>query len=179
MGYVVRFAGSLLGLYDRLPHLERLGVTYLHLMPLFDVPDGPNDGGYAVSSYREVAQRLGTMAELAELATTPHERGMALVLDFVLNHTADEHVWAEAAKTGDPDKQATYWVFDDREELEAYARNLREIFADRGGDAFIWRHGLAGGKWVWSTFYPFQWDLNYSNPAVLTAIFGEMLFLAN
>jgi amylosucrase len=179
MGYVDRFAGSLLGLYDRLPHLERLGVTYLHLMPLFRVPDGPNDGGYAVSSYREVAPRLGSMAQLADLATTLHERGMALVLDFVLNHTADDHPWALAAKAGDPDKQAYYWVFDDRQEVEVYARNLREIFPDRGGDAFIWREDLAGGKWVWSTFYPFQWDLNYGNPAVLTAILGEMLFLAN
>jgi len=179
MGYVDRFAGSLVGLYDRLPHLERLGVTYLHLMPLFKVPDGPNDGGYAVSSYREVAPRLGTMPELAELAATLHERGVALVLDFVLNHTADDHAWAQAAKAGDPDKQAFYWIFDERQEIERYARNLREIFPDRGGDAFVRREDVAGGKWVWSTFYPFQWDLNYTNPAVLTAILGEMLFLAN
>ena len=179
MGYVDRFAGSLVGLYDRLPHLERLGVTYLHLMPLFRVPDGPNDGGYAVSSYREVAPRLGSMAQLADLARALHERGMALVLDFVLNHTADDHDWAAAAKAGDREKQAYYWVFDDRAAVEPYARHLRQIFPDRGGDAFVWREDLAGGKWVWSTFYPFQWDLNYTNPAVLRAILGEMLFLAN
>jgi len=179
MGYVDRFAGSLMGLHERLPHLERLGVTYLHLMPLFKVPDGPNDGGYAVSSYREVAPRIGTMEQLAELATTLHDRGIALVLDFVLNHTADDHPWAEAAKAGDPEKQGYYWLFDERRDVEPYARHLREIFPDRGGDAFVWREDVAGGKWVWSTFYPFQWDLNYANPAVLTAILGEMLFLAN
>ena len=179
MGYVDRFAGSLVGLHERLPHLERLGVTYLHLMPLFKVPDGPNDGGYAVSSYREVAPRIGTMQQLADLAATLHERGIALVLDFVLNHTADDHPWAEAAKAGDREKQAYYWLFDDRNQVEPYARRLREIFPDRGGDAFVWREDVAGGKWVWSTFYPFQWDLNYANPAVLTAILGEMLFLAN
>jgi amylosucrase len=179
MGYVDRFAGSIVGLYDRLPHLERLGVTYVHLMPLFRVPDGPNDGGYAVSSYREVAPRLGAMDQLAHLAETLHQRGMALVLDFVLNHTADDHAWAEAAKAGDPEKQAYYWMFDDRAAVEPYARHLRQIFPDRGGDAFVWREDVAGGKWVWSTFYPFQWDLNYANPAVLRAILGEMLFLAN
>ncbi len=179
MGYVDRFAGSIAGLYDRLPHLEYLGVTYLHLMPLFAVPDGPNDGGYAVSSYRELAPRLGSMAQLRELAAVLHERGMALVLDFVLNHTADDHAWAEAAKAGDPAKQAFYWMFDERGEAEPFARHLREIFPDRGGDAFVRRQDVAGRKWVWSTFYPFQWDLNYTNPEVLRAILGEMLFLAN
>jgi len=179
MAYVDRFAGSIIGLHDRLPHLERLGVTYLHLMPLFKVPKGPSDGGYAVSSYREVASRLGTMAELARLAERLHERGIALVLDFVLNHTADNHPWAEAAKAGDHTKQAYYWVFDDRRKTELFARHLREIFPDRGGDAFVWRDDLDGGKWVWSTFYPFQWDLNYTNPELFAAILGEMLFLAN
>jgi amylosucrase len=148
-------------------------------MPLFRVPDGPNDGGYAVSSYREVAPRLGTMAQLAHLAEALHERGMALVLDFVLNHTADDHAWAEAAKAGDAEKQSYYWMFDDRAAVEPYARHLRQIFPERGGDAFVWREDVSGGKWVWSTFYPFQWDLNYANPAVLRAILGEMLFLAN
>jgi len=179
MAYVDRFAGSIVGLYDRLPHLQRLGVTYLHLMPLFKVPDGPSDGGYAVSSYREVAPRLGTMTQLADLARELHDRDMALVVDFVLNHTADDHAWAAAAKAGDQEKQAFYWVFDDRSEVEPYARHLREIFPDRGGDTFIWRDDLDGGKWIWSTFYPFQWDLNYTNPALLDAILGEMLFLAN
>ena len=179
MAYVDRFAGSISGLYDRLPHLERLGVSYLHLMPLFQVPDGPNDGGYAVSSYREVAPRLGTIRQLADLARELHGRDISLVVDFVLNHTADDHAWAKAAKAGDPEKQAFYWVFDDRSEVEPFARHLREIFPERGGDAFIWRDDLDGGKWVWSTFYPFQWDLNYTNPALLDAILGEMLFLAN
>lgn len=179
MAYVDRFAGSIIGIYDRLPHLERLGVTYFHLMPLFRVPDGPSDGGYAVSDYREVAPRLGTMRQLADLAAELHDRGMALVLDFVLNHTADDHPWAVAAKAGDKEKLAYYWVFADRREADPYARHLREIFPDRGGDAFIWRGDLDGGKWVWSTFHPFQWDLNYTNPELFAAILGEMLFLAN
>jgi amylosucrase len=180
--YVDRFAGDLAGLRAGLPHLGTLGVTYLHLMPLFRCPPGENDGGYAVSSYREVRPDLGTMAELAALARELRARGISLVLDFVLNHTADDHAWAQRAKAGDPEHQAYYLMFDDRRLPEAYLRHLREIFPDRGGDSFTWRPdvaGPAGGKWVWTTFYTFQWDLNYANPALFDAMLGEMLFLAN
>jgi amylosucrase len=182
VAYVDRFAGTLAGLRERIPHLRSLGVTYLHLMPLFRCPAANSDGGYAVSSYREVDPRLGTMAELAALAEELRGHGIALVLDFILNHTSDEHPWAQAAARGDPDFQAFYFMFDDRTVPAQYLPMLREIFPDRGGDAFSWRPdvlGPNGGKWVWTTFYPFQWDLNYRNPAVLTAMLGEMLFLAN
>ncbi len=180
--YVDRFAGDLQGLRSRLDYFAELGITYLHLMPLFRTPDGDNDGGYAVSDYRSVAPEIGTMAELADLAAEFRRRGISLVLDFILNHTADNHAWAQRAKAGDPAFQAYYFMYDDREEPERFLPMLREIFPDRGGDSFIWRGDVAGphcGKWVWSTFYPFQWDLNYRNPAVFRAILGEMLFLAN
>lgn len=182
VAYVDRFAGDLAGLRRRIPYLQELGVTYLHLMPLFRTPPGANDGGYAVSDYRAVDRRLGSMAELAVLAHELRRAGIALVLDFVLNHTADDHPWAEAAKRGDPDAQALYWMFDDRRQPDRFQPYLRAIFPERGGDAFTWRPDVAGpngGKWVWTTFYTFQWDLNYRNPALFTAIAGEMLFLAN
>jgi amylosucrase len=180
--YVDRFAGDLAGLRASIPYLETLGLTYLHLMPLFRCPPGENDGGYAVSSYREVRPDLGNMAALADLARELRAQGISLVLDFVLNHTADDHAWAERAKAGDPEHQAYYLMFDDRRLPEEYLRNLRAIFPDRGGDAFTWRpdvEGPAGGKWVWTTFHTFQWDLDYANPALFDAILGEMLFLAN
>lgn len=180
--YVNRFAHDLQGLRRRLPYLRELGITYLHLMPLFRSPPGDNDGGYAVSSYRELEPAIGTMEELQALATDMREQGISLVLDFVLNHTADDHPWALAARRGDPDAQAFYFMFDDRRGPERYLPMLREIFPERGGDAFVWRDdvkGRSGGKYVWSTFYPFQWDLNYRNPAVFDAILGEMMFLAN
>lgn len=182
VAYVDRFAGTLGGLRERIPYLRSLGITYLHLMPLFRCPAANSDGGYAVSSYREVDPRIGTMDELAALAAELRGQGIALVLDFILNHTADDHAWARAAAGGDPDHQAFYVMFDDRTVPSRYLPMLREIFPDRGGDAFTWRpdvQGPNGGKWVWTTFYPFQWDLNYRNPAVLTAILSEMLFLAN
>jgi amylosucrase len=180
--YVDRFAGDLAGLRARIPYLRRLGLTYLHLMPLFRSPPGDNDGGYAVSDYRAVDPALGSMAELAALTRELRRAGIATVLDLILNHTADDHPWAAAAKAGDADAQALYWMFDDRRLPDRYQPHLRAIFPERGGDSFTWRAdvpGPHGGRWVWTTFYPFQWDLNYRNPATFTAIAGEMLFLAN
>lgn len=180
--YVDRFAGTLAGLREKIPYLRGLGLTYLHLMPAFAVPEGENDGGYAVSDYRRIDPRLGSMEELEVLARELRAEGISLVLDFILNHTSDQHPWALAAKAGDEEAQDFYWMFDDRRTPDRFQPYLRAIFPDRGGDSFTWRPdvpGPHGGKWVWTTFYTFQWDLNYRNPALLTAMAGEMLFLAN
>ncbi len=177
MCYVDRFAGTLAGLREKLPYLQELGLTYLHLMPLFLAPDGDNDGGYAVSSYREVAPALGTMAELAELGRELRAAGISLVLDFVFNHTSDEHTWARRAQAGDPDYQDYYLLFPDRTLPDAYDHTLREIFPDRRRGSFSYRPDM--DRWVWTTFNDFQWDLNYANPAVFESMAEEMLFLAN
>lgn len=175
--YVDLFAGNLAGLRGHIDYLRDLGITYLHLMPILKARVGENDGGYAVSDYRAVEPRLGTMEELEALAGTLHEAGIRLCLDFVLNHTSDDHGWALAAKAGDPAYQAYYRMFDSTAETEAYRPTLREIFPDRGGDPFLWVPGVK--KWVWSTFYTYQWDLNFDNPALFRQMLEEMLFLAN
>jgi amylosucrase len=177
MCYVDLFAGTLQGLRDCLPYFKRLGLTYLHLMPLFASPEGNSDGGYAVSSYRQVNPRLGTIEELAELAREFQEQGISLVLDFVFNHTSDEHEWARRAQAGDPENQQFYFLFPDRKEPDAYERTLREIFPTVRRGSFTWREDIH--KWVWTTFNSFQWDLNYANPAVFRAMAEEMLFIAN
>ncbi len=175
--YVDLFAGNLAGLRARLPYFEELGLTYLHLMPLFKAPEGENDGGYAVSSYREVNPRLGSMAELSDLACELRGQGISLTVDFVFNHTSDEHEWARRAQAGDPEYEDYYYIFPDRTVPDAYERTLREIFPDARPGSFTYRPDM--GKWVWTTFYSFQWDLNYGNPAVFRAMLEEMLSLAN
>jgi amylosucrase len=175
--YVDLFAGTLHGLRERLPYFKQLGLTYLHLMPLFESPEGNSDGGYAVSSYRHVNPRLGTVEELAELACEFQEHGISLVLDFVFNHTSDEHEWARKAQAGNPEYERFYFLFPDRTMPDAYERTLREIFPTVRRGSFTWREDI--GKWVWTTFNSFQWDLNYSNPAVFRAMAEEMLFIAN
>jgi amylosucrase len=152
-------------------------VTYLHLMPLFMVPHEENDGGYAVSDYRALNPDLGSMAELKELADDLRARGINLVLDFVFNHTSDEHIWALRAKAGDPEFIDYYHTFVHRYEVDRYQAHLRDIFPDRRQGSFTYSEALR--RWVWTTFNSYQWDLNYGNPAVFRAMAEEMLFLAN
>ena len=175
--YVDLFAGDLKCLRAQIPYFQELGLTYLHLMPLFLAPEGDNDGGYAVSDYRTVDPRLGVMQDLRDLSADLRQAGMSLVLDFIFNHTSDEHRWAKAALAGDPDHADYYFLFADRTLPDAYERTLREIFPDKHPGSFTFREEV--GMWVWTTFNIFQWDLNYHNPGAFRGMAGEMLYLAN
>lgn len=182
--YVDLFAKNIKGIKSKIPYFKELGLTYLHLMPLFKSPAGENDGGYAVSSYRDVNPSLGTMKELASLATDLRKANISLAVDLVFNHTSDEHIWAKKAKEGDEEFMNFYRIFPDRTMPDAYEKTLREIFPD--GDhagAFsatrIKKRGVQNPHWVWTTFHSYQWDLNYSNPSVFNRMAEEMLFLAN
>lgn len=187
--YVDRYAGTIAGLREQIPYFRELGLSYLHLMPLYESPAGNSDGGYAVSSYRRVDPALGTMEELAELAAELRSQGIALVLDFVFNHTSNEHEWARAAAAGDPHFERFYWIHRDRTLPDAFERTAREIFPDDHPGVFTRVDSTPAGRaaspfdpdprWVWTTFHRFQWDLNYANPEVFHAMAGEMLFLAN
>jgi amylosucrase len=175
--YVDLFAKNLKGLRGRIDYFNELGLSYLHLMPLFRSPAGEDDGGYAISSYREVDPQIGSMAELTSLAEELHRNGISLVLDFVFNHTSSEHEWAQKARSGDPTYQNFYYMFPDRQQPDAYERTLREIFPDEHPGAFTWFPEFK--RWVWTTFHSYQWDLNYANPEVFIAMAREMLSLAN
>ncbi|MBK5265900.1 MAG: DUF3459 domain-containing protein [Acidimicrobiia bacterium] len=174
--YVDRYARDLDGVRQKIPYFRELGLTYLHLMPLFVAPEPHSDGGYAVSSYREVNPVLGDMATLRQLATELRAAGISLVVDFVFNHTSNEHEWARRAIAGEREYEDYYWIFPDRQLPDAYEETVREIFPDDHPGSFV---QLPDGRWIWATFYQFQWDLNYANPAVFRAMAGEMLFLAN
>lgn len=178
--YADLFANTLTGVCEQLGYLRDLGVTYLHLMPLLKPRSGPNDGGYAVEDYDAVNPALGTMDDLADLADELHQQGMSLCVDLVLNHTAKEHAWAQRAMAGDPVYLDYYYTFDDRTLPDAYERTLREVFPDFKPGNFTWYAEMAGtGKWVWTTFNEFQWDLNYTNPAVFRSMAAVMMNLAN
>jgi amylosucrase len=164
--YVDRFAGTLTGVRERLPYLRELGITYLHLMPLLRARPEPNDGGYAVIDYGAVEPALGTMDELRALAGELRAAGIALCVDVVVNHTAAEHAWTE--------RPGFYRVFPDRCEPDAYERTLPEVFPDTAPGNFT----EVGGRWVWTTFNSYQWDLDYTNPEVFLAMAEVMLDLA-
>lgn len=175
--YVDLFSENLVKLREHIDYFQQLGLTYLHLMPLFAVRPGDNDGGYAISNYRSVDPRLGTMDDLKTFADELRAVGISLVLDFVFNHTSDDHEWAQQAQSGDREYQQFYYMFDDRRLPDLYERTLREIFPTVRRGNFTWREGLQ--KWVWTTFNSYQWDLNYHNPSVFRSMLDEMLFLAN
>ena len=176
MLYVDLFAGNLKGLIEKIPYLKELGVNYVHLMPLFDCPKGENDGGYAISSYRKVQTKLGTIDDLKAVAEEFHKNGIRLVLDFVFNHTSDEHKWAKEAKKGSEKYRNFYYIYSDKGEVDSWNATLREIFPTVRRGSFT---KLNETEWVWTTFNSFQWDLNYSNPEVFLAMVEEMLFIAN
>lgn len=175
--YTDRFASDLQGVIEKIPYLNELGVTYLHLMPLLKPRSGPNDGGYAVQDYREVNPALGTMADLAELAAHLRHNGISLCIDLVCNHTAKDHEWAKKARAGDPVYQNYYFMFPDRTMPDQYERTLREIFPEFKPGNFTYYPEFE--RWVWTTFNEFQWDLNYANPAVFAEMLDTMLYLAN
>jgi amylosucrase len=174
--YVDRFGGTLAGVREKLPYLRELGISYLHLMPLLRSRPAPNDGGYAVTDYGAVEPALGTMDDLRALAGDLRADGVALCVDVVLNHTAREHPWAEAAMAGDPARLAFYRTFPDRAEPDRYEATLPEVFPDTAPGNFTWEPQL--GRWVWTTFNAYQWDLDYENPEVFGAMAEVMLGLA-
>lgn len=174
--YVDRFDVTLEGIGKHLDHLADLGVTYLHLMPLLASRPGPNDGGYAVIDYRAVDPDLGSVPDLAGLARDLHAHQINLCIDLVVNHTAAEHVWARQALAGDERYLDFYCTYAEREIPDAYETTLPEVFPDTAPGNFTWNADLK--RWVWTTFNPWQWDLNWANPDVFVEMLAVMLDLS-
>jgi len=175
--YVNAFAGTLQGVREKLDYIADCGVNYLHLMPLLESPKGRSDGGYAVSDFRKVQPELGTMQDLAALADECRDRGISLCLDFVMNHTSEDHEWAVRARQGDTYCQGRYFMYDDRTIPDRYESTMPEVFPTTAPGNFTYNETL--NKWVMTTFYPYQWDLNYANPVVFNDMTDNMLYLVN
>ncbi len=175
--YVKAFAGTLQGVREKLDYVQECGVNYLHLMPLLESPEGRSDGGYAVSDFRKVQPELGTMEDLAALAADCHKRGISVCLDFVMNHTSEDHEWAKKAKAGDRSFQERYFFFDDWEIPFRFEQKVPQVFPTTAPGNFTWCQ--EAGKVVMTTFYPYQWDLNYRNPVVFNDMTANMLYLCN
>ncbi|MBR3145588.1 MAG: Beta-galactosidase C-terminal domain [Clostridia bacterium] len=174
--YVDNFADNLEGVIKNIDYFTESGVNYIHLMPLLDSPEVNSDGGYAVSDFRKIQPKLGTMEDLQKLTALCHERGINCCLDFVMNHTSDEHAWAKAARQGDPNARSRYFFFDSWDTPHEYERTVPQVFPTTAPGNFT---QLESGEIVMTTFYPYQWDLNYANPMVFNDMAANMLFLAN
>lgn len=175
--YTNCFAGNLKGVKKHLDYLQECGVNYVHLMPLLESPAGRSDGGYAVSDFRKVQPKLGTMKDLSELSADCHSRGMSVCLDFVMNHTSEDHEWASRARAGEKEYQDRYFFYDNWDEPNEYEKTVPQVFPQTAPGNFSWCP--EAGKVVMTTFYPYQWDLNYHNPTVFNDMTANMLFLCN
>ena len=177
--YIDNFAGNIRGVEDRLDYLEQTGVSYLHLMPFLDTPEdrSRSDGGYAVSDFRRVKPELGTMDDLSRLAEKCHERGISLCMDFVMNHTSDEHEWARRARAGEGEYMSRYFFTADQSLIDRYTHDVPQVFPTTAPGHFTYLPEL--GQSVMTQFYPYQWDLNYKNPRVFNEMMYNFLYLAN
>ena len=175
--YVDRFCSGLKNLPGKLDYLKELGVNFLHLMPVFESPEGESDGGYAVSEFRKVNTRFGTLDDLKALQQQMMQDDMYLMIDIVLNHTSHHHEWARKAKEGHKEYQDYFYMFDDRTLPDQFDATMPEIFPESSPGSFT--HVKECDKWVMTVFHHYQWDLNYTNPVVFSAMLDTIFFYAN
>lgn len=117
-----------------------------------------NARGYAVADFRKVRPDLGTMEDLEALTEACHEKGMNVCMDFVMNHTSEDHEWAKRARSGEGEYMSRYFFYADPSVPNMYEKTVPQVFPTTAPGNFTWlpecRH------WVMTTFYPYQWDLN-------------------
>lgn len=177
MLYIDAFAQNMTGIEKKLDYLKECNVNYLHLMPFLDTTEGKSDGGYAVSDYRKVQEKLGTMEDLKRLSEKCHAQRISLCVDFVMNHTSEDHEWAKRALQGEKEYQERYFFFDTYDIPAEYEKTCLQVFPATAPGNFTWREDC--GKFVMTSFYPYQWDLNYTNPVVFNEMVCNMLYLVN
>lgn len=177
MIYTGLFGGTLKGVEKHLDYLQSCGVNYVHLMPLMESPKDRSDGGYAVADFRKVQPELGTVDDLEHLAESCHKQNMSLCLDFVMNHTSEDHEWAKRARAGEKEYQDRYFFYDTWDIPAEYEKTVPQVFPTTAPGNFTWLEDCR--KHVLTTFYPYQWDLDYRNPVVFNEMMYNFLFFAN
>jgi len=171
------FSENLSDLETKIGYFQELGINMVHILPILMCPTGKSDGGYAISDFRQIDERVGTIGDLRSIADEFRKREILLVLDIVLNHTSDEHEWAKRAMAGEQHYQDYYYVYDNRDIPDVFEQSMPEVFPESDPGNFTWNETM--GKWVMTVFHDYQWDLNYSNPAVFIEMLDVLLFWAN
>jgi len=161
--------GDLRGLTAKLDYLAWLGVDCLWLPPFF--PSPLRDGGYDVAHFTDVAADIGTIGDFSAFLAAAHERGIRVIIDFVMNHTSDQHPWFQASRTDPDGPYGDFYVWADDD--EGYA-DARIIFVDTETSNWTW--DPVRGQYFWHRFYGHQPDLNFDNPAVHEAILDALDF---
>ncbi len=172
------FAGNLQGLTQRLPYLQELGVNLVHVMPILKCPQGASDGGYAVSDFRDIDPRAGNVEDVVDAGRGDAQaRHAAHARRGGQPHLERARMGAAGARAGDAEYQKFYYIFPNRDVPDMFEETLPEIFPETAPGNFTWDEAM--GKWVMTVFNNYQWDLNYSNPAVFIEMLDIILFWAN
>ncbi len=161
--------GDLKGITSRLDYLRWFGVDAIWISPFFASPQ--RDFGYDVSDYRAVDPRFGTLADFDALVAAAHARGIRVILDFVANHTSDQHAWFAASRSARTNPKRDWYVWRDPAPGGGPPNNWRSVF---GGSA--WTRDSATGQYYFHQFLAAQPDLNWRNPAVRQAMYAVMRF---
>ena len=177
MFYIDNFAGNMKGVKDKLDYIEKCNVNYIHLMPFLQSPKGRSDGGYAVSDFRQVEEELGSIADLEKLTAACHKKNISVCMDFVMNHTSEDHEWARRARNGEKEYMDRYFFFETDDIPRQYEETVPQVFPTTAPGNFTYLPEL--GQYVMTTFYPYQWDLDYSNPTVFNEMMYNFMYLAN
>ena len=177
MLYIDNFAVNMKGVEKKLDYLEKCNVNYVHLMPFLDTTEGKSDGGYAVSDFRKVQEKLGTMEDLDSLTQSCHKRNINVCMDFVMNHTSEDHEWARRARKGEGEYMSRYFFYDNDSIPNQYEKTVPQVFPTTAPGNFTWLP--EAGHYVMTMFYPYQWDLNYKNPRVFNEMMYNFLYLVN
>src|ERR671936_1829886 len=163
--------GDLAGIVDRLDHVSRLGVDGIWLNPITPSPNA--DWGYDVADYTNVDPDLGTLDDVDRLVAEAGRRQIAVVIDFVPNHTSDRHPWFLDSRLSRESPRRDWYVWRDGRPGGGPPNNWRSTFRSVGG---AWTFDEATGQWYLHSFLPEQPDLNWDNPEVEAALLDAMRF---
>ena len=171
-GSVSQGAGDLEGIRRHLDHLVWLGVDAIWLSPFYRSP--MRDFGYDVSDYCEVDPLFGSSEDFDRLLSEAHDRGLRVIVDFVPNHTSDQHPWFLDARSSQDAAHRDFYIWrdPDPDDPARPPNNWRRSF----GEGPAWTFDHASGQWYLHLFLPEQPDLNWSNPAVAAAMEGVLAY---
>ena len=171
--------GDLQGILQKLDTLHELGFETLWISPFFTSPQA--DFGYDISNYTDIAPEYGTMSDALQLIAETHKRGMRVIFDLVMNHTSEEHPWFRESRSSRDNPKADWYIWKDPLP-SPFRRGVRGEVPNNwlsvtGGSG--WHYAPERRQYFWSSFLPFQPDLNYRNPEVKQTMLDIARFWLN
>jgi len=164
--------GDLNGIRSRINYFVDIGIETVWLNPIFTSPQ--RDNGYDISNFTDIDPLYGTLEDFAALLTELHNNGIHLLLDFVPNHTSDQHPWFQESRSSKNNPKRDWYIWADGKENGEPPNNWISVFS---GSA--WTYDNSTGQYYLHQFSEFQPDLNYYNPEVISAMEDVVKFWLN